>query len=264
MNIQAMNAISIHIQQWSAWMPGIYAQQSWEDLFSGTSARPAEDILPGIEDIPPMLRRRLSGLGKMALAVAMPLFAKTEAVPCVLCSRHGELSRTVQLLQSIAEHEPLSPMHFSLSVHNAIGGVASIARKDTSAVTAMASHDGDVAIALLEAQMILTEQGHDHVVCIVYDESLPDVYHKSPAIKNMLPQQAYAVAFLLSRRIFHADGVCNIALSICEKDDDAHECQHEPSAISLLRFMCGDMESVVCNTARHAWHWQKQKVYADA
>jgi hypothetical protein len=77
-----------------------------------------------------MLRRRAGFLSKMALEVAYQCLGEQIDVPTVFCSRHGEAARSVDLLLDLAKGEPLSPTSFGLSVHNATGGLFSIARRD--------------------------------------------------------------------------------------------------------------------------------------
>src|SRR5690606_1774579 len=138
-------------------MPGIATDAEWRQWSAGQ--RELQDqALPALDQIPPMLRRRLSPLGKMALAAAWPLLGEDQFMPSLFCSRHGELERTAGMLQELAHHNALSPTHFSLSVHNAIGGVYSIARGDRSAITALALGADGFSEALLEARLILAEQ----------------------------------------------------------------------------------------------------------
>src|SRR4051812_6705411 len=100
-------ALTFSILDWKAWTP-------------------AHDLQPDVSVIPAMLRRRLSPIGRAALSVIMPLADSQGAMPLVYVSRHGDLNRTLGLLQDLALGEPLSPTAFSLSVHNATAGLFSI------------------------------------------------------------------------------------------------------------------------------------------
>src|SRR4029453_9488720 len=83
---------------------------------------------PAVHPMAPMLRRRAGFLSKMALEVAYQCLGNRIDVPTVFCSRHGESGRSVELLLDLAKGVPLSPTSFGLSVHNATGGLFSIAR----------------------------------------------------------------------------------------------------------------------------------------
>src|SRR3546814_19479787 len=58
---------------------------------------------------------------------------------CIFCSRYGEYARAFEILNSMAEGEPVSPNAFSLSVHNTVSSLFSIARGDRTHSTAMAA-----------------------------------------------------------------------------------------------------------------------------
>mgnify|MGYP002138405196 CR=1 FL=1 len=62
-----------------------------------------------LDQIEPLLRRRLSPLGRTALASAFACTRGESAVRMVFASRHGELARSADLLKAIARDEDLSP-----------------------------------------------------------------------------------------------------------------------------------------------------------
>lgn len=132
----------------------------------------AAGITPDVKFIDPMLRRRLSPLARAALHVAYACAAECERVRFVYASRHGELNRTVELLQTMAGAEPLSPTNFSLSVLNTSAGLYSIARGDHSPATAIAAGPETFASGLLEAYARATL---DHAPPTLY------VYADAPA-----------------------------------------------------------------------------------
>jgi hypothetical protein len=77
-----------------------------------------------------MLRRRAGFLGKMALEVAYQVLDGRTDIPTVFCSRHGEVTRAIELLTIWRAAKPLSPTGFGMAVHNASAGLFSIARAD--------------------------------------------------------------------------------------------------------------------------------------
>lgn len=258
-----MSPLTITIRDWSAWAPGVQTTEDWEQWSEGKKTI-GGDTQPDVKAIPAMLRRRLSPLGKMALATAMPLLADTEQnIPSVLVSRHGDLNRTLALLTDLANSEELSPTHFSLSVHNAIGGLLSITRKDTSSMTALACGAEDVSTALLEAQAILTEQDCEQILCLIYDEPIPDVYRNQNIVP---PSHPYATAFLLENAAkTTSPGSIRLQLELRhgetpESGDVNNDVidNKEPQALSLLRWIVS--ASRTHNTLklpgqRNCWHW---------
>ncbi|GAA6154084.1 beta-ketoacyl synthase chain length factor [Pseudoteredinibacter isoporae] len=140
-----------------------------------------------------MLRRRLSPLGKLALSCFESL-PENRADTAVFCSEHGEVDRTVSLLDAIARHEDMSPTNFSLSVHNAIAGIYSIAHKYNGAINAICAGSNSLFTTLIEAYGLL-EAGHEEVACLIYDEPLPNIY--TPP--HRLGREALAIALLITK-----------------------------------------------------------------
>ena len=244
-----MTSLPVYIEDWAAFSPGLSSKADWQAWASGQT--PSSDTLQApVDTIPPMLRRRLSPLGKMALAVVFPLLRENEQLPCVFCSRHGELTRTVKLLTELTEDEPLSPTQFSLSVHNAIGGVLSIARKDTSCISALAVDDRDSSAAVMETAAILAEQDAERALCVFYDDEVPQVYLDTGAPRH----HPFALALLLNRQP-GAGHTLQLSLDSTGADNPQ---PREPQPLSLLRFLLTDDVSGLQLPGSHInWHWTK-------
>src|SRR5918994_1780059 len=158
----------------AAWAPQIETRDEWlawafdDRVITGRSS-------PSIRPMPSMLRRRASFLGKMALEVAYQCVGSRTDTPTVFSSRHGEASRSADLLLDLARDVPLSPTSFSLSVHNATGGLFSIARGDSAANNALAGGTSTVEHAVIEACGLMAE-GEPAVLLVVYVCPLPSFY----------------------------------------------------------------------------------------
>jgi hypothetical protein len=162
------------IESWAAIAPGLETSADWQKWLANP-VRITEPMgklaMPGV---PALLRRRFSASGKGAMAAAMPLVENLAEIPSIFASRHGDTALSLALLQSIANGEAMSPTSFSLAVHNAVSGLFSIARKDTSAVTAIAPMQGLVLQTLFEAVGQL--QTCERLLCVIYDIPLPEFY----------------------------------------------------------------------------------------
>jgi len=185
--------VSFKIRGWNAYTPSLESAESWENWLQSKYTLPTDAPKPGLKNIPLMLRRRFTTIGKYSVEAATPLLAENEHIPLVFASRHGDVELTLSLLQSIANNEPLSPTSFSLAVHNAISGLFSIARKDRSEATAISATENLIPFALLEAATQLQES--KQVLCIICESPLPDLY-KPFAPSSPFP---YAIAMVLSR-----------------------------------------------------------------
>ncbi len=179
------------ISRWRAWAPGVADRPDWRDWITGKRRDAGEQ--PDVSFLPALLRRRLDRVGRMALHVAWRCAEGHAAVPMVFASRHGSIARTVQLLDDLARNEPLSPAIFSLSVHNSIAGLFSMARSDRSAATALAAGHRTLVFALLEGIGMLVE-GADKVLVVYADETLPPEYGAYLG----QPETAFAVGLLLT------------------------------------------------------------------
>lgn len=167
-------ALIFNILDWKAWTPA------------------QDDAQPDVSAIPALLRRRLSPIARAAMSVIMPLAQTYGAMPLVYVSRHGDLNRTLGLLEELARAEPLSPAAFSLSVHNATVGLFSIQQGLTQNIVALSAGAEDLVPALLESVGLCNPQA-PRVLCVFSDEPPPPVY----AHQVDQPAQPYAVALVI-------------------------------------------------------------------
>jgi hypothetical protein len=156
-----------------------------------------EDLLnpqtPAVQFVDSSLRRKLSPLAKMALKVAHDCAGDLHNIRLVYASRHGDITRTTNLLVDLAEEEAPSPTAFSMSVLNATPGVYSIAMNDQSPSTAVSAIASSFGFGLLEACMQLASQPASPVLFVYADEMPPALY----AVNDETYMQ-HAVGLLLS------------------------------------------------------------------
>ena len=183
--------VSFSIAADAAWAPNIDTKEAWLQWANGERFSEAGRE-PPVAAMPPMLRRRAGFLGKMALEVAYRCLGGATNVPTIFCSRHGESTRSVDLLLHLANGALLSPTSFGLSVHNAIGGLFSIARSDRAKHTAVAGGNSTIEHGVIEACSLLAE-GESSVLLVTYECPLPEVY----ASFKDCQEQPYAWAWLL-------------------------------------------------------------------
>ena len=152
----------------------------------------ADSPQPDASQIPAMLRRRLSLLGRAAFSVIEPLVNQYGPLPLVFVSRHGECSRTLGLLQDLAKGELMSPTAFGLSVHNSTAGLYSIHRGLTTSITALSGGPHNLLAGLLET-LGIAHQTHGKALCVFCDEPLPAIYQSHV---NQ-PTQSFALAMVI-------------------------------------------------------------------
>jgi hypothetical protein len=233
------------IEQWRAWAPGVDSTADWLAWHQAPSCIVDQGEQPDVSVLPPMQRRRLSRLARMAFHVAWPLAEQHPQLPMVFTSRHGETPRTLAILSDLAHNEPLSPTQFSLSVHNAIIGLWSIQRGDTSEMTALAGEGDGLETAVLEACGLLQE-GAPAVLLVVAEETPPELYR--PYIEDV--PFPYAVALLLT-----PGDDWNLQLS-----KEIGPRSQWPHALSLVRALCSGQTVLQHHWKNRKWTWSREKV----
>jgi len=199
----------IPVAHWANWTAGI-----------GDSAS------PDVAFVDAMTRRRLSRLAKMALKVAHDCSPENEKVRVVFASRHGELTRTVNMLDDLAQNQPLSPTAFSQSVLNASAGLFSILRGDTSEATAISAADSSFGFGLLEAALQYANNPSSRVLFIYADEPAPSIYGE-----EAMTGPAHALAILLGNES-RFDLECGMAADSDTDTDAPHSLVFLESLVS--------------------------------
>ena len=158
----------------------ILAQAEWR-------ATP-EDPKPDVSFVPPMERRRLTGVERAARSVARKVYPEGEEVPVVFASRWGEIGTTVKLMRQCHDDGEMSPAGFSASVHNAAPGAFSLLMKNRAPYTAIAARGRSREMGWLEATSM-----KGRVVFVYAEEDTPEFYR--PEFGEI--EAARAEAFLL-------------------------------------------------------------------
>jgi hypothetical protein len=149
-------------------------------------------MLPELKSVDPLLRRRLSPQGKAALAVADRVLGGGGPVRVVYASQHGELARTVGLLETLRDDcaEGPSPASFALSVLNSTPGIYSIARKDVSPAVALSAGEESCWFGLLEAVLTYVDTSQP-VLLVAADAPVPALLRHG--VPDDAPVRALAV-----------------------------------------------------------------------
>jgi len=188
--------------------------------------------VPDVDIIPPLLRRRLNLLGRAAASQMLRLLEDNTNIPVVYCSRHGDIERTLSVLQELAAGESVSPAYFSLSVHNAVPGLISIQQGITANISSIAAGDEPLVPCLLEAAGILSPQ-QPLVLCLFADVRLPEIYHRA----HHVPQSTYACGFVLGLK-----GGQRLSLTMTENSTPLNNSQ--PIALEFIHFLNGSTSTL--------------------
>jgi Beta-ketoacyl synthase, N-terminal domain len=239
------SGVSFSIASYAAWAPGVETEEAWRAWANVNYVITGDNGAP-VNAMPPMLRRRAGFLGKMALEVAYQCLGQSIDVPTVFSSRHGEASRSVDLLLDLAKGVPLSPTSFGLSVHNATGGLFSISRGDHASNIALSAGRSSVEHAVIEACGLLAE-GEPAVLLVVYDCPLPTPY----CVFQDCDEQPFAWAWLMRPP---ADEMVSLTwLDALEHSPPSFE--RLPAGLEVLRFYLRKDPALerICDTRRWLW-----------
>jgi Beta-ketoacyl synthase, N-terminal domain len=241
----SFSGVSFSIASCAAWAPTVETKEAWQ-AWANANYVISGDKAAAVQAMPPMLRRRAGLLGKMALEVAYQCLGQRIDVPTVFSSRHGEASRSVDLLLDLANGVPLSPTSFGLSVHNATGGLFSIARSDHANNIALGGGKSTIENAVIEACGLLAE-GEPAVLLVAYDCPLPIPYY---AFQDC-DEQPFAWAWLMRPP---ADEVVSLTWSDALQHS-APSFERLPAGLEILRFYLRKDPALerICNTRRWLW-----------
>lgn len=204
-----------------------------------------QEAKAAIKQLPLHIRRRLDQFGRIAARVALPCLDGQGDTPLVFASRHGSLTRTTSLLMSMARHEPLSPASFSLSVHNSVPGVLSIARADTSPATAVAAGAATLGAAVLEALAQLYARQHQ-VLIVCVDEPACTPYDDPLAY----PNAAFGLALLLRKP---GNGLPEFELRWRQNARDTAELPAQ-----MVTLLSGERDSAMLDLESPCWTVQRR------
>jgi hypothetical protein len=181
------------IVDWAARSPGRETKAQWSAWACGETTMAPMQANPSAA-MAMLLRRRRGKLGQLAVGAAYEAGA-APPIRYVFCSRHGEFGRTLGLLRDGALGELLSPTEFSVSVHNALAGLLSIATKATGGHTALAAGADTFAYGLLESVASLSAAPDEPVLLVYFDEALPSPFSELVPLGEEAP---LACALLLN------------------------------------------------------------------
>ncbi|MGZ8188759.1 MAG: beta-ketoacyl synthase chain length factor [Methylosarcina sp.] len=224
------------IQKWAAWPTG---QSDAED---------PEQERALLSGVPKMLKRRLSPLARTVFCAANQCLEDNAALPVVFSSSHGELGRTFAMMELLEAGEEISPTTFSLSVHNAIAGLLSMAWQNKLQSTVIAPGEEGMAPAFIEALGLL-EEGAEQVLLVFYDEPVAAFYPIEPY--KLSTGQRCALAL----RVGKTGQGLPLKLSVLPATGDDGEQPWQLPAFT--RFLAEPEEPLTLKTPRHSWRWEK-------
>jgi hypothetical protein len=231
--------LPFHIRSWSAWAPGRETEAAWR-RWAGVP-REGDDAEPAAA--PLLLRRRVGALGQKALRAAWAL-PESATARMVFCSRHGEFGRTLSILDALANSVEVSPADFTLSVHNALAGLLSIARANKQGHTTIAAGTESFGFGMMEALASLAESPDEPVLVVWFDEPLPPPFD---AFKPDYVEPSALALCLTSGQGF----------SLTTAPSANAPLGAEPAIHAFMRVLLGAAPEAIVISEQLAWHWRR-------
>ncbi|HEH9405287.1 TPA: beta-ketoacyl synthase chain length factor [Aeromonas bestiarum] len=178
--------LSFSLQDSQALSPGLVDELDWQ-AWARQGQWPADSPFPATPLLPMMMARRLSQGSRLAVQVGLSLLARHPVDYAIFVSRHGELARSVSLLQALADGQALSPTDFSMSVHNTAAGLSSIQGKAAIPMTSLAAGEGGLMAGFTEAVAAL-HAGASRVLLVAFEGPVPE-FHR-PWLPDEAPPHA--------------------------------------------------------------------------
>jgi len=224
---------TVHILGWSCAPPSLLdSDHSREQGVSGALVPLSPEGMI-LDFIPPALRRRCSHFSKVTLAVAHAA-ARNSRSPAhprtIFSSAHGESAITKDLLDELSNDQQLSPMGFSLSVHNAASGLYSIALGNTAPSVAIAAGEDSFLMALCEAFLTAHSGGTESVLCVCSDDLVPKEFLRD-ASQQTTP---YAFSILVAAEPTGS----SVALTLSRSGEQG-EGEGVPHVVQFVRWLQG-------------------------
>ena len=241
--------LAFTVLRWAAWAPGLSCAEDWRCWAENKKIITDDDSAPALKFIKPMQRRRFSRLTRMALQTSYECLQGEHDIRTVFCSRHGEIHRTKALLDDIAKQELISPMGFSLSVHNTASGLYSIASGNQAPSTAIAAGLDSLEMAVIEALGQLQSNPHQPVLVVIADEPFPAFY----ATDDNELSCPYSVAMLLAA---DGDGERYQLQPLAGEPGQALQRQL-PHGLQLLGLISGVDNVCLTEGERTQWQWMR-------
>ncbi|MCF6765858.1 beta-ketoacyl synthase chain length factor [Thiotrichales bacterium 19S3-7] len=209
--------------------------------------------------IPAQYKRRLSHASRLALTAALTVtettkLQKTSTIDYIVFgSQHGELDNTVNVLNAISHKETLSPMKFSLAVHNAAAGLYTIIERINTPATSIAAGVDTFLMSMLDAINFLKSNANKTALVVVFDQLLPHCYQGLTIRYDC----AYAIALLLRNDTNSDSNIC-VSMTPYAQGINKRDINATPAALEFYNW-CHDasiQHTLVQYSLTQKFSWQ--------
>lgn len=242
---------------WSAWTPGLPGRtdfRAWAADPEADAKALRGDSEPDPGRVPSRMARRCSGITLMGLTAALTCCEASEvdedAVQVAWATKHGEINVTVDLLETLAREELLSPTAFSNSVPNTPAAYFSILTDNHHPTRTLCAGEQSFAHGFLDALGMLADRPDQPVLLVQADGRLSGPLEPFGASGEF----PFGAALILTRSRTPAFRFESRAPSNGPASDDAAEV---PSALRFVRWLLREESPRLTQTGRRTWTWTR-------
>lgn len=236
--------LSFSLQDSQALSPGLVDGLDWQ-AWAQLEQWPADPLFPATPLLPMMMARRLSQGSRLAVQVGLSLLARHPVDYAIFVSRHGELARSVILLQALADGQALSPTDFSMSVHNTAAGLSSIQGKAAIPMTSLAAGEGGLMAGFTEAMAAL-HAGASRVLLVAFEGPVPE-FHR-PWLPDEAPPHALGLV-LQAGDEWRCEGARRVVESAVRP---------LPQSLAFWRALLRHESTLTLCNGRQEWTWRRR------
>lgn len=161
-------------------------------------------------------------------------------------SRHGDLHKTSKLISDVASKDALSPTHFGLSVHNAVGGLFSIFTGNKAPLSAVSAGEDSFFMGLVDAVAKLHHHGYQRILYVYSDQAVPAIY------QDYVQQQPDNAAIGLL--IEPANNTDNSFTLTCTSHDQQKVTENSQlQALDFLKFYFTNQNTLTVESKYYQW-----------
>ncbi|NVK22253.1 MAG: beta-ketoacyl synthase chain length factor [Kangiellaceae bacterium] len=234
----------------SLWVDGQWQEYVNERLDDKSLANSIDHNPISLTQVPAMKRRRMSPLTKMALHTSYQSIEQSKQPASnpitIFASQHGELERTVKIINTLNASEDISPTDFSLSVHNSALGLYSINSGNTLPATTIAASVDTFGFALLEANNLLHRFPNHNILLTCFDQPPPSPLN----LAYSQPKISYSSSLILSHK--QADQMINVSFR-----NNLTQHSDLPLAFEFIHFLHSNLQQKQCVTGKREWAFSK-------
>jgi hypothetical protein len=198
-----------------------------------------------------MMRRRLSPFGQRLVNAIAACAQGVPSARYVLGTRHGELSRALNILKDIEAETLPSPTDFSMAIHHALLGLLSIHSDNQMGHTALSAGWDSFAAALLEAATCVAERPDQPVIVVHADEPLPTDY------EAFRERDDTSLPLIVALTIGGPTGVSGEDISLQLIPRSTEDAPSPSIASDFLRFFLSKASSANVAGRRSNWIWRR-------